>query len=132
MKQITLKDLLAFGDNYYDAINFVDSNRATYPSRPSHPSLAKNHTSYDVRKYAELVKAYEREMLIYKIQLEHWRESNGETTGILEDYLKLQSGLTKIPVQYQDKVWENAWSRGHSDGYAEVYSALVNLVDIFN
>ena len=55
-----------------------------------------------------------------------------DINNIIEEYIREESGLNNIPIQYRDKIYNKAWQDGHSDGFYSVYQHLTELVNIFN
>lgn len=122
-----------FGDNVSAAIKHArETQTLKYPDKPAKPSPGKNITSAEVRVYADLLEAYEKELKIYNKNLGAYQKESTEINNIIEEYMKEISGLNSIvPADRRDKVWGKAWSDGHSSGYYEVYTYLRELVNIF-
>jgi len=122
-----------YGDDVLPAINYVKTCGRPYPLRESSkPQLDHFHTTKDVTMYLELLKEHEKKIEIYDTVVKECKSVNQKFEGILVEYIKEVSGLNiLVPEQYRDKVWEKAWSDGHSDGLYEVYNNLLSLVEIF-
>jgi len=106
----------------------------SYPEFPEYvkrPKKPKNATKDDLV-------LYESEMAIFKkadserdkkcIENKLIREAIDEK---IEAIMRKDSGLLKIPKQYQEKVWEIAFREGYNHGYKFVYLDLCELVSIF-
>lgn len=121
-----------FGDDVYDAIAHIDTLKKSYPSIPSKPKLASNHTSAEAQEYSTLLKAYESAKEDYDKESGKVRAYNGELSQILEEHIKNISGLKEyVPEDKQSKVYSYAWQQGHSEGIANVFHMLRDLVEIF-
>jgi len=129
----SLNDLAARFD-IYDAIKHVyEIYLVEYPSapaKPKEPSL-KDGVSAAVIKYGEDFKAWEQAKAEYIERRSAIQKHNGKVNRLIESFIKDQSGLDNIPIQYRDKVYSHAYSDGHSDGYYTVYQKLCSLVEIF-
>ena len=49
----------------------------------------------------------------------------------IESMMRKDSGLSKVPKQYREKVWDLAFRDGYNSGYEYVYFTLCELVSIF-
>lgn len=96
------------------------------------PFLSRKPTAEEARYYARQLDIYEANKLAIKEQKELTKEIRQKAFEDFENYVKDLAGLFDIPEQYQANVWSLAYQRGHSSGYSEVYTNLVDLVEIFN
>lgn len=132
MEIVTIEKLKEEFNEISTAIQWAFDQVGDYPKRNPKPMLPTKHGAAEVLKYADQLKEWEDSKEIYdnKIKIRKERESN--IISIVESFIKDESGLDKIPKQYQDKVYYRAYSDGHSNGYYEVYLKLVELVEIFD
>jgi hypothetical protein len=133
MKNIT-KELLEekFGDNVYEANEYVKTLLPKYPQTIRKPILIKNHTSKDLKEYTILLENYENDLLKYKEEKEIYYKEYRELNSIIEEYIKEITGFYNIvPKDKQDKVWSKAYQDGHSDGNTEIYNKLQSLIELF-
>src|ERR1035437_5766266 len=125
MNKQALKDRLELNSgNFNEAIQTVLSFRPQYPTKPSKPVLQQKHTTEDVLKYADLLKQYEADMVFYRKLTDSYREEHAEFEEVIVEFMKDEAGLHAVPEIYRDKVYNKAWSDGHSDGYTSVYYHL--------
>lgn len=117
--------------NVYQDIENANLLKVDYPNRPIRPRRPDSESPNEYRIYADLLEKYEAAMVEYNANRDVISKHNHEVDKLIEKYIKSVSGLNDIPEQYQKKVWEKAWSNGHSSGYYEVYGELLELVDIF-
>jgi len=129
MKIPTRQDLEKLG--VYKAIEYVQGLEPDFIQRPTRPTL-RVHTSTAATEYAKELEEYELAQVEYETNSQIRGTQVREMYVILEDYLKDEAGLyTIVPKANQNKVWAYAWQQGHSSGYSEVYSYLVDLVELF-
>ncbi len=78
----------------------------------------------DFTKYASTV-PYNKENKVA------WREDNARKMELFRKDLEEEFGTDKAPQVKRDKLFEIAWSIGHSCGYSEVciyYSEMAELI----
>jgi hypothetical protein len=131
---ITLEKLqeIAQTESVENAIQFAKDSYDEYPSQPRKPFLKNNANSTEVLEYAELLKNWEIDNGNHKVNVENYRKNINQINEVIVEFIKDESGLNSIPEQYREKVYAKAWSDGHSNGYHEVYSELVSLVELFD
>lgn len=121
-----------FGDNVDIAVEAVKASYMKYPTAPTKPFLTQKHNSAELAEYSVKFSAYEKAMEAYNAEKKIAQEHNRNADNQLRDYIKEVSGFNRIvPADRKDKVWNKAWSDGHSSGYHEVYTQLSELVDLF-
>ena len=114
-----------------EACEYIKGLHVQRPPKPPKPSLPTG-SSGEIRKYADEVEKWEKEIELYKISRKAAQEHDNLLNQMLEEYIKEEAGLNKyVPEKYRQKMWQCAWNHGHSCGYYEVYLELCNLVDIF-
>lgn len=108
---------------------FAHSER---PRRPNAPSRGTGALSEDYRQYADALADWEK-------LTAQWDEGNAErsaaiakTENACKAYLEELSGVDELPPKQSAKVKALAWDRGHSSGFSEYYSELMDLMEIFN
>lgn len=115
-----------------DAIKWCQiSLYVKYPERPSKPVLQSKHTVEDVKAYANKLDAYDVDMVDYTYDKHQIQDHNTAVGILVEDYIKVEARLHRVPKQYQDKVYSFAYQKSHGDGYYAVYCTLCELVEIF-
>ena len=132
-KTVSIKDLQ--GMSIKEAEEFCDSKRPAAPTYPGlKPRLAKENSDNIkmVKEHLQNLEKYEEDKKAYNAAVEKNAPVNDEINEVFLEYLKEKSGLNTIPKQYRDKVYSYAYQQGHSSGYGEVSSYLIELVDIFN
>ena len=113
-------------------IEMAESFRLLYPERLSKPYLQKTHTSAELKQYAILLEAWEKDNAAYVEKRKEVQAQHRLVNEQIELFIKNQANFASIPTDKQDKVWSKAWEDGHSAGYHEVYLELCELVDLFN
>jgi hypothetical protein len=104
-----------------------------YPEYITKPVLAKNANSNDVLEYAEELKKYESDILVFKEKQKEIRKLSSILNTLKEEVVKECTNFYGIvPEQYQSNVWNLAWQNGHARGYTKVYGKLLDLINIFN
>lgn len=132
MIELTLQQIVYWGEDLETTLLRIDSNKMVYPTRPNKPILKSNHTKEDVLKYAEDLENYNSLSENYKKEYDIVREFNQSLNNLKEDFIKDYSGLNDVvPQIYRDKVWNLAYQLGHSNGYYETYLKLSQLIEIF-
>lgn len=131
-----VKDIIHIQDlenegSVHKAIELAKSTYLPYPERIPKPILSDNKSLAAAKEYFEKMQTYELAKHNYTASINEVKEYNSQVDEIIIAFIKDQSGLLNIPEQYQTKVYERAWSEGHSNGHYEVYTNLCNLVDIF-
>lgn len=99
-----------------------------YVKRPKKP---KNPTKEDLLLYEAEIDAFrkadsERDKKCLENEL--IREAIDKK---IESIMKNDSGLSKVPKQYREKVWAQAFRDGYNSGYPFAYITLCELVSIF-
>lgn len=122
--------------NVYETMEEYRKQFPKPPIKPSHPNLNPNSrnsmSSSELRELADKLDNHESLMANYHLQLKEFDSIISGVDGVLDDFVKKQSGLyEKVPPQYQGNVAYKAWERGHSGGYYEYYQVLINLIEIF-
>lgn len=133
MKQITIKQLKLQG-NIQEAINWAYDQINAYellpPKRPE--SLPHNATSAQALNYNNELREFEELYKKYQEDFETWKQYRDYTINLIVLFIKKQAYFDIVPLEYQNKVYNMAWERGHSSGYYGVYQELCELVELFN
>ncbi len=130
MKIPSKHDLEKF--SVYEAVNYIEGLKPAYVSRPRKPILKNPHTSQEAKEYTKELEQFEKDVAEHEIASNRRGDLTKELYAVLEEYIKDEARLYDVvPKQYQDKVFGYAWREGHSSGYGDVYSHLVELVEIF-
>jgi len=109
----------------------IEREKVVIPEYMSKPKYKIGRTSKELRAYADELEEWEKHDKKIQRALAKRRKSTPNLGAIIEEFIRIESGLTKIPKQYQDGVYSYAYSKGHSCGMHEVYNELTELVDIF-
>ncbi len=130
---IAVKDILDWEDylELSEIIEKLEMMKPTCPKRPKTPVLKSDHSSSDAVKYAMELSVYENKMVEYDLDIMFYETESLRIDNLIEEYLKVKSGLNLIPEKSQTKVWNKAWAEGHHHGYVEVYGYLTDLVELF-
>lgn len=131
--QVTLEKLQKISQNQSvsNAIEWATDNYGDYPKKPPKPMLKKDANSKEVLEYAELLKNWELDSVIYKEQLETYKHNQNKIDSIIIEYIKEEAGISIVPQQYRDKLYAKAYEDGHSNGFYEIYNCLHSLIEIF-
>lgn len=105
---------------------------STYEFKPKKPSGGLSSTATDLRKMADDLDRYEIEKDKFDWWVKTVSDYNTAVNQLIEDYLKAEAGLDRVPEKSRAKVWSKAWADGHSSGYLEVFYHLRELVDLFD
>lgn len=116
-------------DIYY--LISVDSYRpkASYPQKPSRPTLQPADTTIDqARKHVERLIKYERKLKTYDQMMENYRKERAEKDAAFRIDALEYCGLTGHPKA--DKAFALAQEDGHSSGLGDVVGNLCDLADL--
>ena len=132
-RTLTLDALKEFGDDINKALTYANSFKPAYKKSPSKPLLnnVSRLTSKEVIEYGSVLAQYEKELEEYKLTEVLDRSIRNSIDNIIVEFIKYEAGLDNIPMQYRDKVYSYAYSKGHSYGHHEIYNELVQLIEIF-
>lgn len=119
-------------DGVFDIVDKAQSLQMKYPARPTKPTLPKNPTSADYIKMGKLMECYETDYKEYTEICNDIELYNSNINGLIEDFIRAESGLNELPVseKIKAKIYDKAWADGHSSGFMEVYYKLVALVNM--
>lgn len=120
------------GTSVYEKIESAKAAYHPYPEALKKPFLKSNHSGDEAKEYSIALKKYEKEKPAYDRAKKEVQEYNQKINFAIEDFIKEESGLTKLPEHTQSKVYMKAYEDGHSNGYYSVYQELEELVDLFN
>jgi hypothetical protein len=121
-----------FMDNASVAAEYCKSLYPEYPKKPTKPTLNRTHTKKELSDYQKAFDTYLKDEVKYKELRDFYRDESDAVDQVMIAYMKDISGFNAhVPDDKKDKVWNKAWSDGHSSGYGEVYNYLVDLVDLF-
>ncbi len=129
--KLSIEDLRDAG-SVQKAIYLSTSKYLSYPEKLIKPVLRDNKSLAAAKEYFEKMDEYHTKQQKYSEEFNAVRNHNNEVDALVLFYIKEDSGLFNIPKEYQEKVYERAYSEGHSGGLMEIYNHLCDLVDIFN
>ncbi len=125
-------DTRTISGDVYNVIRYAQELMAAHIQRPQKPQIQSGlGVATSLRQLADETEKWESDMEAYKAAMDEIRAHNGKVNQLIEDFIKSESGLNDIPEQYRAGIWRKAWEDGHSSGYSEVYSQLLDLVEIF-
>ena len=132
---ITVKELqdMLVKNTTNEIIRFVlDQQLPTPSNKPIKPTTpGRQCTALEAEEWARQVKTYELEFETWMLEKERVNIFNRELITVLEEFLKIQSGLMQLLPSQITKVWNKAYQDGRSEGYYSVYYHLCELVDLF-
>ncbi len=133
MEKVTLETMnyMLLSNTVYGVINWAKSQVSHVIKYPSKPIFKESFNSTEAKKYALLLKDYEKSIKHYSSELKKQSVITSQINEQILLFIKEQSGLDTIPDKYIDKVYSLAWDRAHSEGYYGVYCYLLDLVAIF-
>ncbi|MCR4334321.1 MAG: hypothetical protein NUV47_01145 [Patescibacteria group bacterium] len=131
MEKVTLEKLKEF-KTVFNAIDWAKNQYGDYPKIPTKPILSLKHTLTDLKTYNNAFMQYDKEKITYDENLKTYKKRQYDIDCTIIDYIKEEAGLNDtVPEKYRDKIYQKAYSDGHSNGYYEIYINLCELVDIF-
>jgi vacuolar-type H+-ATPase catalytic subunit A/Vma1 len=96
-------------------------------------AIAKSFLSdKDYQEYQSELKQFETNRRTYEIQIEMYNTNQKLIDSALTEYIKEKSGLTKIPEQYQQKVFDFIQDQYKYGKSTTIFYALSDIVKIFN
>ena len=120
------------GKSVHENIVLAQAAYKPYPLPMLKPFLLnRNATITEAKEYAVALEEYEKQKPAYDIAKKEVQEYNRKIDLAVGDYIKEESGLTKLPEHTQAKVWRKAYEDGHSNGFYSVYQELEELVELF-
>jgi hypothetical protein len=96
------------------------------PSKPVKPTLGRNPSAIEARAFADALEEYEREFRAYEEDRSFYQHSVNARAREFEGKLKKDYGLDDDEF---DAIWSEAYTRGHSGGFSEIYSEFDSLFD---
>lgn len=96
------------------------------PSKPVKPTLGRNPNAIEARAFADALEEYEREFRAYEEDRSFYQRSVNVRAREFEDKLKKDYGLDDDEFAV---IWSEAYNRGHSGGFSEIYSEFDSLFD---
>lgn len=99
------------------------------PVRPTKPNRGASSSEYKV--YANELEVYEAIVNDeYTPQIELYKARTNQIRTLIEEWIKDHVGLSSVPEQYRNKVWNKAYA--DYSGAADLLYKLESLVEIFN
>ena len=103
----------------------------SYPPRPTGLGLPdKNWSPDQFREHARKLEAHEKEMKAYRKETDKYHAEQARQDSLFKADALEDVGLAGHPKA--EKAWALAWENGHSGGYSDVYSHLVDYADLLN
>lgn len=101
----------------------------SYPTRPTSLGLPdKNWSPAQFREHARKLEVHEKELKAYRKETEKWHAEQSRLGALFKLEALEDVGLTGHPKA--EKAWALAWENGHSGGYSDVYSLLVDYAEL--
>ena len=105
-----------------------------YTARPSVPGLLEKRPlkmdDVELRDLPTVLAKYRREKEEYDKARENYSKRLSEIYDLLKSDIEDEFGTKRH--HKADLLWNVAWDRGHSSGYAEVYNEYSTLVDLLD
>lgn len=115
-----------------DAIEILLNEQKEYICiRPSMPWPPVGGTLTEYQEYTNPLAVYENNKNKYNKESTEVLEYNNSILNKIEELIKFDVKLNKLPPKTAAKVWNHAWESGHSSGYLEVYYHLQELMELF-
>jgi hypothetical protein len=102
-------------------------NNDEYPSMPSRPTLARNPTVEEARKYADALEAYNSGRIDVGAERKAWYEKQNQLQEQFKADALEEAGLSHHPKK--DLIFEKAKTEGHGESLQVVYDKLMDLAD---
>jgi hypothetical protein len=96
------------------------------PLKPVKPVLGRNPTAIDARAFADALEEYEREFRSYEENKSYYQHQLSARHREFEDKMKKDYGLDDDEFA---AIWSEAYNRGHSGGFSEIYQEFDSLFD---
>ena len=130
------KGLLNKTETITEAVNLAETiiQKPMPPKMVSYnKAIAKSFVSdKDYQEYLLELKQFETNRRTYEIQVEMYHTNQKLIDSALTEYIKEKSGLTKIPEQYQQKVYNFIQDQYKYGKPTTIFYALSDIVKIFN
>lgn len=118
--------------NVYDKIRQLDTKastimRGSFEKKPQKPirTAHESHTSFGIA-----MDEYEGALVNYNKIIKDRRIEVAPIFQEIEDLIRVESGLSKLPKSLADKFYNMAQEQGHSSGYQEILSYALDYSDI--
>lgn len=96
------------------------------PTKPVKPTLGRNPSAIEARAFADALEEYEREFRAYEDDRSFYQHNLSARAREFED--KLQKDYELDDDEFS-AIWSEAYDRGHSGGFSEVYAEFDRLYD---
>ncbi len=96
------------------------------PTKPVKPTLGRNPSAIEARAFADALEEYEREFRSYEDDRSYYQSMVNARAREFED--KLQKDYALDDDEFA-AIWSEAYSRGHSGGFREVWQEFDSLYD---
>ena len=117
----------------HNVIEAVRYSRVSKPSSVDHvKQLSRKPTAAEAFEYAKALDKFEIEFDEYNKLLRVYLDDETRVNRLLTEFIKQESGLNDIPLEYQSKLYNYAYNHAHSEGMYGIYNALLDLVEIFD
>lgn len=99
-----------------------------FPEKPWKPRVKPNPTIAALRKYADDLEQYEKEMVVYREAAQAYYAAQAQMRLQFKADVLQEHGLTGHPKA--DKVYDMAWQEGHADGYGNIERWVEDLAEL--
>lgn len=96
------------------------------PVKPVKPTLGRNPSAIEARAFADALEEYEREFRGYEEDRKYYQSMVNARAREFEGKLQKDYGLDDDEFAV---IWGEAYSRGHSGGFHEVWQEFDGLYD---
>lgn len=111
---------MSYDFDYYRGTDLI------VPVKPVKPTLGRNPSALEARAFADALEEYEREFRAYEENRGYYQHTVNARAREFEDKLKKDYGLNDDEFAV---IWSEAYDRGHSGGFHEIYSEFDSLYD---
>lgn len=128
MEILTFDEILEMsGSDYSIVLDLVYQQMNKSVTKPNKPFLPPKHTASDALKYADELKTYETELLVYNSDKKELQEKINDLNNKLESFL-CEEFLTNIKENHKPAVYR--YCRNNSD-FHNLHNKLSEFNDIF-
>lgn len=129
--QSEIETFLTENIHFQDGIESLSCLKVSAVRKPRMPLFATIRSIGAAKSAVAEMEEYEIAIAEWDLLVPKMRQHNIQVEQLIRKFIEYHVNISIVPEQYRDKLWNLAWSRGHSSGYAEIAGALSELVEIF-